>query len=68
MTPLALLFPECVAKGSRLTLKVWRLELCSLSVVFFVRKWSSSRPQTFATVRNEVAKPPMGSAQKVSVV
>lgn len=35
---------------------------------FFVRKWSSSRPQTFATVRNEVAKPPMGSAQKVSVV
>ena len=26
-------FPECVAKGSRLTLEVWRLESCSLSVV-----------------------------------
>ena len=35
-------FPECVAKGSRLTLEVWRLESCSLSVVgvffFFQRQ------------------------------
>ena len=25
-------FPECVAKGSRVTLEVWRLESCSPSV------------------------------------
>ncbi len=41
-------FSECAAKGSRLTLEVWRLELGSLSVVL-----------VSATVRNrdEVAKP-----------
>ena len=35
VTPLVFffkIFPECIAKGLRLTLKVWRLELCSLSV------------------------------------
>ena len=37
-------FPECVAKGSRLTLEVWRLKPCSPSC-FHVRK----RPQPSVT-------------------
>ena len=36
--------PECVAKGSHLSLEVWRLESCSLSVVL-----------VFATVRSTIA-------------
>ena len=49
-------FPECLAKGSRLSLEVWRLESCSPSIV-----------STTATVRSGVAKPhsPLGGAHKV---
>ena len=47
-----LLFPECVAKGSRLTLEVWRLESCSLRVVSAFAT-VGNRPQH---VRSEVAK------------
>ena len=36
------------SKGSRFTLGVWGLRVCSLDVAFTVR----NRPQPFATVRN----------------
>ena len=49
-------FPECVAKGSRLTLEVWRFELCSPSVARAAATVRNRR-QPFANDRSEAAKP-----------
>ena len=48
-----LFFPECVAKGSRLTLEVWRLESCSPSVARATETVRNGSQRD----RNEVAKP-----------
>ena len=45
------LFPECVAKGSRLTLGGLGVELCSRPVASMFAT-VGNRPQPFATVRN----------------
>ena len=45
------IFPECVAKGSRLTLGGLGVESCSRPVVSMLAT-VRNRPQPFATVRN----------------
>lgn len=44
-------FPECVAKGSRLTLGVWGIEPCSRPVVSAFPT-VRNRPQASASIRN----------------
>ena len=48
-----LMIPECVAKGSRLTLEVMEVEVVFAQRCFHDR----NRPQPSAGVRNEGAKP-----------
>ena len=56
------------SKGSRFTLGIWGLRVCSLDVAFVVAT-VRNRPQPFATVRNRPRDPrmavPMGSFTEV---
>ena len=60
-----LMFSRMRSKGSRFTLGVWGLRVCSLDVAFTVAT-VRNRPQMFATVRNRPRDPrmaaPMGSS------
>ena len=62
------LFSRMRSKGSRFTLGVWGLRVCSLDVAFTVET-VRNRPQPFATVRNRPRDPrmavPMGSFAEV---
>ena len=55
------LFSRMRSKGSRFTLGVWGLRVCSLDVAFTIAT-VRNRPQPFATVRNRSRDPPYGRA------
>ena len=63
-----IVFSRMRSKGSRFTLGVWGLRVCSLDVAFVVAT-VRNRPQPFATVRNRSRDPrmavPMGSFAEV---
>ena len=64
-----LVFSRLRSKGSRFTLGVWGLRVCSLDVAFVVAT-VRNRPQPFATVRNRsrdprMAVPMVSSAEEV---
>ena len=58
-------FSRMHSKGSRFTLGVWGLRVCSLDVVFVVAN-VRNRPQPFATVRNRPRDPRRKSRTKCS--
>ena len=63
-------FSRMRSKGSRFTLGVWGLRVCSLDVAFTVAT-VRNRSQPFATVRNRSRDPrmavPMGSSAEVVI-